>query len=91
MSTLRVNKLTNRLNTAGPQFTQGATVPSGKTITGDGSINTAGSVTSNDISVTGNVTANGTITAATFSGTGVNLTNVPGTKVGKAVALTIIS
>jgi len=92
MSTLRVNKIVN-LNDNGPvSFTQGATIPAGKTLSGDGSLSSTGAISSEDVTVTGNLTSNsGTITATAFSGVGLNLTNIPGTTVGQAIALTIIS
>jgi len=92
MSTLRVNKIVN-LNDNGPvAFTQGATIPAGKTLSGGGSLSSTGAISSADVAVTGNLTSNsGTITATSFSGNGLNITNVPGTTVGQAIALTIIS
>lgn len=92
MSTLRVNKIVNQNDNGPVVFNQGAIVPAGKSISGDGSLSSTGAVSSGNITVTGNMTSStGTISASSFSGTGINLSNVPGTTVGQAVALTIIS
>ena len=63
MSEIRVNKLIDEAGTGAVELTQGATLPSGKTLSGSGSIsmNVVGDVTGD---VTGNITG----TAATFSG-----------------------
>jgi hypothetical protein len=90
MSTLRVNKIVN-LNDNGPvEFSQGATIPSGKTLTGDLSVNTSGTVSATTLSAT-TITASGTVTANAFSGNGSGLTSVPGLPTGKAIALTFIA
>lgn len=80
MSSLRVNKIVN-LNDNGPvEFTKGAILPSGKTI----------SDSSGGSKIVINTT--GVVTATSFFGDGSNVTSIPGggaTK-SKALALTII-
>tara|TARA_R100000406_G_scaffold3855_2_gene2838 strand:+ start:134 stop:406 length:273 start_codon:yes stop_codon:yes gene_type:complete len=90
MSTLRVNKIVNQLDSAGPQFPDGLTVSNG--LTGDVTYNSAGgTITAGTLSATGDVSVSGTLTANSLSGNGAALTNVPGLPTGKAVALTFIS
>ena len=45
MTQLKVNVITNRNDNGSPELTQGATIPSGKTISGSGNINVVGNVT----------------------------------------------
>ena len=90
MSTLRVNKLVNQLDSAGPQFSDGVTISNG--ITGDITYNSAGgTITAGTLSATGDVSVTGTLTANSFSGKGTGLTSVPGMPTAKAIALTFIS
>ena len=90
MSTLRVNKIVNKLDNAGPQFSDGLTVSNG--LTGDVSYSSAsGTITAGTLSATGDVTVSGTVTANSLSGNGAGLTNIPGLPTAKAIALTIIS
>ena len=90
MSTLRVNKIVNRLDNAGPQFSQGVTISNG--LTGEITYNSpTGTITAGTLSSSGNVAVTGTLTAASFSGNGAGLTNVPGLPTAKAIALTFIS
>lgn len=90
MSTLRVNKLVNQLDSAGPQFSDGVTISNG--ITGDITYSSAtGTITAGTLSATGDVSVTGTLTANSFSGKGTGLTNVPGLPTAKAIALTFIS
>tara|TARA_B100001939_G_scaffold122152_1_gene105866 strand:- start:264 stop:536 length:273 start_codon:yes stop_codon:yes gene_type:complete len=90
MSTLRVNKIVNKLDTAGPEFSDGLTIFNG--LTGDVSYSSAsGTITAGTLSVTGDVTVSGTVTANSLSGNGAGLTNVPGLPTAKAIALTFIS
>lgn len=56
MSEIRVDKVVNEAGTGAVELTQGATVPSGKTISGSGSISLASGT------FTGNVTIGGTLT-----------------------------
>tara|TARA_Y100000004_G_scaffold194220_1_gene258313 strand:- start:676 stop:1440 length:765 start_codon:yes stop_codon:yes gene_type:complete len=63
MSEIRVNKIIDEAGTGAVELTEGATLPSGKTLSGAGSISM--NVTGD---VTGDVTGNITGTAATFSG-----------------------
>lgn len=90
MSSLRVNKVVN-YNDDGPiQFSQGASLPSGQSITGDIVINSTGIVTSTSLIVNGNMNV-GIVTATSFVGNGFRLTNVPGTPNGKGIAFTLIA
>jgi len=90
MSTLRVNKIVNKLDNAGPQFSQGVTISNG--LTGEITYNSpTGTITAGTLSSSGNVAVTGTLTAASFSGNGAGLTNVPGLPTAKAIALTFIS
>ena len=90
MSTLRVNKLVNQLDSAGPQFSDGVTISNG--LTGGVTYNSAGgTITAGTLSVTGDVSVTGTLTANSFSGNGKALTSVPGMPTAKAIALTFIS
>lgn len=45
MAQLKVNVITNRSDNGSPELTQGATIPSGKTISGAGDMNVVGTVT----------------------------------------------
>ena len=90
MSTLRVNKIVNRFDNAGVQFSDGVTISNG--LTGEVSYNSpAGTITAGTLSAAGNVSVSGTLTANSFDGNGAGLTTVPGLPTGKAVALTFIS
>ena len=64
MSRVRADKLVNRAGTGAPELTQGATLPSGKTISGAGSLNLTGIVTAASGSFSGIVTA----ASGSFSG-----------------------
>ena len=89
MSTLRVNKIVNQLDSAGPQFPDGVTISNG--LTGEVSYNSpTGTITAGTLSAS-DVTVSGTVTANSFSGNGSQLENCPGLPTGKAVALTFIS
>jgi len=57
MSEIRVNKVIDEAGTGAVELTQGATLPSGKTLSGAGSISIGG-----DITATGNVSVGGTLT-----------------------------
>ena len=90
MSTLRVNKIVNQFDNAGPQFSQGVTISNG--LTGEITYNSpTGTITAGTLSSSGNVAVTGTLTAASFSGNGAGLTNVPGLPTAKSIALTFIS
>ena len=90
MSTLRVNKIVNQLDIAGPQFSDGMTISNG--YTGDITYSSAtGTITAGTLNSSGDVSVSGTLTADSLSGNGAGLTNVPGLPTGKAVALTFIS
>ena len=62
MSEIRVDKIINEVGTGAVELTQGATLPSGKTISGSGGVNVTGVITATTFS--GNITG----VAATFSG-----------------------
>ena len=90
MSTLRVNKIVNQLDSAGPQFPDGMTISNG--LTGDVSYSSAsGTITAGTLNSSGDVSVSGTLTANSFSGNGAALDNVPGLPTAKAIALTFIS
>ena len=90
MSTLRVNKIVNQLDIAGPQFSDGMTISNG--YTGDITYSSAtGTITAGTLNSSGDVSVSGTLTADSLSGNGAGLYNVPGLPTGKAVALTFIS
>ena len=57
MSEIRVNKVIDEAGTGAVELTQGATIPTGKTLSGAGSISISG-----DITATGNVSVGGTLT-----------------------------
>ena len=57
MSEIRVNKLIDEAGTGAVELTQGATIPTGKTLSGAGSISIGG-----DITATGNISVGGTLT-----------------------------
>ena len=90
MSTLRVNKIVNRFDNAGVQFSDGVTISNG--FTGDVTYNSpTGTITAGTLSSSGDVTVSGTVTANSFSGNGSQLENCPGLPTAKAIALTFIS
>ena len=62
MSEIRVNKVIDEAGTGAVELTQGATLPSGKTLSGAGDLNLTGIVTAASGSFTGNVSVGGTIT-----------------------------
>ncbi len=68
MSEIRVNKVINEAGTGAVELTQGATLPSGKKLSGAGSISMTGNVASGGQvsgatgSFTGNVSVGGTLT-----------------------------
>jgi len=79
MSEIRVNKLINEAGSGSVELTQGATLPSGKTISGAGSVNITGIATATTFSgavtgdvtgnVTGNINSSGVSTLTTLNGT----------------------
>ena len=57
MSEIRVNKVINEAGTGSVELTQGATLPSGKTLSGAGSLNITGiSTFGGDVSIGGTLT-----------------------------------
>lgn len=65
MSEIRVNKVIDEAGTGAVELTQGATLPSGKTISGAGSLNISGSynnITGVAATFSGNVSIGGTLT-----------------------------
>ena len=62
MSEIRVNKVIDAAGTGSVELTQGATLPSGKTLSGAGDLNLTGIVTAASGSFTGNISVGGTIT-----------------------------
>ena len=79
MSEIRVNKVTDEAGTGPVELTQGATIPSGKSISGSGTIDVDISGTAGGLSGTPDITVNNIIgVAATFTGvlTYEDITNV---------------
>ena len=69
MSEIRVNKLIDEAGTGSVELTQGATLPSGKTISGSGTIAVNSSGTAAGLSGTPDITINNLVgAAATFTG-----------------------
>ena len=68
MSEIRVNKVIDEAGTGAVELTQGATLPSGKTISGSGTIAVNSSGTAAGLSGTPDITV-GSVTASTVSGT----------------------
>ena len=65
MSEIRVNKVIDEAGTGAVELTQGATLPSGKTISGAGGLNISGSynnITGVAATFSGNVSIGGTLT-----------------------------
>ena len=62
MSEIRVNKLINEAGTGSVELTQGATLPSGKTLSGAGDLNITGIVTAASGSYSGNLSVGGVLT-----------------------------
>ena len=75
MSEIRVNKVINEAGTGAVELTQGATLPSGKTISGSGTIAVNSSGTAAGLSGTPDVTDND-VTARNITGVGMTLTGV---------------
>jgi hypothetical protein len=75
MSEIRVNKLINEAGTGSVELTQGATLPSGKTISGAGTIAVNSSGTAAGLSGTPDVTVND-ITARNITGVAATFTGV---------------
>ena len=83
MSEIRVNKLIDEAGTGSVELTQGASVPTGKNITGAGGINITGAATISGgvaANVTGNLT--GTASTATAATNAFGLSNAPNISVG---------
>ena len=63
MSEIRVNKVIDEAGTGAVELTQGATLPTGKTLSGAGAINISGDISAGgSATITGNLTVNGTTT-----------------------------
>ena len=75
MSEIRVNKVIDEAGTGAVELTQGATLPSGKTISGSGTIAVNSSGTAAGLSGTPDVTVND-VTARNITGVGMTLTGV---------------
>lgn len=85
MSKIKVNYITNKTEDGAVEFTKGATVGVGKTLTVSGNATATGTVTVGTISVN-NATVTGNVTG-TLSGDGSNLINLPSANVGKIMAI----
>ena len=69
MSEIRVNKVIDEAGTGAVELTQGATIPSGKTLSGAGSLNLSGTVNATALSGTPDITVGNVVgAAATFTG-----------------------
>jgi hypothetical protein len=90
MSQLKVNSIINLAGNGAPELSEGATLPSGKFISGSGGLSitgpstvgilTATNVTANNITVTGSsagLNIVGVCTASSFVGSAAGLTNIP--------------
>ena len=75
MSEIRVNKVIDEAGTGAVETTQGATLPSGKTLSGSGTIAVNSSGTAAGLTGTPDVTVND-ITARNITGVGMTLTGV---------------
>ena len=69
MSEIRVNKVIDEAGTGAVELTQGATIPSGKTLSGAGSLNLSGAVNATALTGTPDITV-GSVTGATGSFSG---------------------
>ena len=87
-SQVRVDQITDIAGTGAPELTYGATLPSGSTMTSSGDVNISGIATVGFITAT-HMTA-GIVTATSFVGNGSQLTSIPTTSAGKAIALKFI-
>jgi len=76
MSEIRVNKVINEAGTGSVELTQGATVPSGKYLTGAGGISISGVATA--ASFVGNVTGNASGSSGSCTGNANSATNASG-------------
>jgi hypothetical protein len=90
MSVLRVNQIANENGDGPVEFTQGATFPASQTFTDDDLVlNTVGVATINTLNVNSmNVVG---VMTGTFVGNGFNITNPPGTPVGKVIGQHLIT
>ena len=89
MSVLRVQQITNEAGNGPVEFTKGVVyVPS--LTNSELSINTSGIATFSQI-VINSVTVVGVMTAGSFAGNGFNITNPPGTPVGKVIGQHLIT
>jgi hypothetical protein len=90
MSVLRVNQIQNENGDGPVEFTYGATFPVSQNFTdNDLLLNTVGVATINSLN-TNNMNVVGVMTG-TFVGSGLNITNPPGTSIGVAIGLHLIT
>lgn len=90
MSVLRVQSIINEAGTGAPEFSKGATFPSTQNFTdADLTINTTGIATITTL-VADHVNVVGIITG-TFVGNGFDITNPPGTPIGKVIGQHLIT
>lgn len=91
MSVLRVQQITNEEGTGPVEFTKGATFPSSQNFTGNNlTLNTTGIATVTNLISTNGMNIVGIMTG-TFVGNGFNITNPPGTRIGKVIAQHLIT
>ena len=79
MSTLRVTKISNRLDDGAIEFTRGAILPVGQAIVDDSGASAI------EIS-----TNTGVVTATSFAGSGAGITGLSGAETGKALGLILL-
>ena len=85
MSKIKVNYVTNKTEDGAVEFTKGATVGVGKTLTVSGNATATGTVTVGTIAVV-SATITGNV-SGTLSGDGSNLTSLPSVDVGRIMAI----
>jgi len=92
MSVLRVQKITNEAGTGPVEFTKGVNFPASQNFTeSDMVINAPTGIATVTFLRASNVNVSGVLTATSFVGNGSRLTNTPGTRSGKVIALHLIS
>ncbi len=89
MSKIRVDNIVDRNDSAGPNFTYGASIPEGQYFNHQGNINNAGIATVGILSVTDGVIGNCTASDG-FVGDGSDILGVPKVGPGATYALGII-
>lgn len=91
MARLKVNSITDRVNSGPPLLTHGASLPAGSQLTIEGNVglSASGITTVGDLSAT-NINSSGNVTAQRFIGDGSGLTGTVTVSTSKAIALKVI-